>query len=205
VAARRRWQPTSRLCSVSTVPGDAEQTKRRLLEAATADFAHHGIAGARVDRIAEAARTNKQMIYAYFGNKDTLFDAVFTTHVGAHIERVDFDAADLPAYAGRLFDAFEDDPAALRLSTWYRLERPEGRGLEAMIAVNAIRLDRLRQAQREGLISRRFEPVQLLVLIQSIATAWSTINPELGTAVPRGRAYRRATVMQAVAQLVAAA
>ena len=43
---------------------DAEDTKRRIFEAATAEFADHGIAGARVDRIAARAGANKQLIYA---------------------------------------------------------------------------------------------------------------------------------------------
>ena len=38
---------------------DAEATKARILEAATAEFAAHGIAGARVDRIAASAGANK--------------------------------------------------------------------------------------------------------------------------------------------------
>jgi AcrR family transcriptional regulator len=33
-------------------------------------------AGARVDRIAASANANKQLIHAYFGSKDQLFDAV---------------------------------------------------------------------------------------------------------------------------------
>src|SRR5664279_944863 len=96
---------------------DSERTKSRLLQAATNEFAEFGIAGARIDRIAKAAQTNKQMIYAYFGSKDQLFDTVFSAYVGAWLERVDFDVADLPGYAGRLFDRFEDDPGSLRLST----------------------------------------------------------------------------------------
>lgn len=32
------------------------------------------------------------------------------------------DAADLPAYAGRLFDGFQARPQVLRLATWYELE-----------------------------------------------------------------------------------
>ena len=42
---------------------DAEATKRRILDAATAEFAGHGYGGARVDQIAEAARSNKRMLY----------------------------------------------------------------------------------------------------------------------------------------------
>ena len=52
---------------------DAEATKRRILEAATAEFAGHGYGGARVDQIADAARTNKRMLYYYYGSKEALF------------------------------------------------------------------------------------------------------------------------------------
>ncbi len=41
------------------MPGDAEATKERLLEAATSEFAACGLAGAGVDRIAAAAGSNK--------------------------------------------------------------------------------------------------------------------------------------------------
>jgi AcrR family transcriptional regulator len=181
---------------------DSDQTKSRLLAAAMAEFAEYGIAGARIDRIAAAARTNKQMIYAYFGNKDALFDTVFTAHVAAWLDTVDFDVSDLPGYAGRLFDYFEDDPASLRLSTWYRLERPAGEGLRAVIEVNSVRLERLRRAQREGLVTDQFTPVELLALIQAIATSWATMNPEFGAAAPVSRDARRRTVVEAVRQLV---
>ena len=182
---------------------DSAQTKKRLLDAARAEFAEFGIAGARIDRIAAKATTNKQMIYAYFGNKDALFDTVFSAHVQESRERVDFDVADLPGYAGKLFDHFEDDPDALRLSTWYRLERPRGAGLEAVIAINETRLDRLRQAQAAGILPAHFDPVQLLALIQAIATSWATMNPEYGTDVARvGRDQRRSTVVEAVRRVL---
>ncbi|MET0133977.1 MAG: TetR family transcriptional regulator [Kibdelosporangium sp.] len=181
---------------------DSDQTKGRLLAAAMAEFAEYGIAGARIDRIANAARTNKQMIYAYFGNKDGLFDTVFTEHVARWLAAVDFDVGDLPGYAGRLFDYFEADPAALRLSTWYRLERPAGPGLKAVIEVNDLRLARLARARRDGRLPSRFEPVQLLALIQAMATSWATMNPEFSAASAGDRDYRRATVVSAVARLL---
>src|SRR5579864_5983765 len=92
---------------------DAVRTKARLLDAARDEFAEYGIAGARVERIAAAAGCNKAMIYRYFDDKDALFDAAFAAHVTAHLDRVNFDATDLPAYAGRLFDILEDDAAAI--------------------------------------------------------------------------------------------
>ena len=68
--------------------GDAQATQRRLLEAAAQEFAARGIAGARVDRIAEAARSNKAQIYHYFGSKDELFDAVFNSLVADTLHEV---------------------------------------------------------------------------------------------------------------------
>jgi AcrR family transcriptional regulator len=52
---------------------DPEATKTRILAAAAKEFAKHGLGGARVDAIAAAAKSNKRMLYHYFGNKDDLF------------------------------------------------------------------------------------------------------------------------------------
>jgi len=53
-----------------------EQTKREILEAATAEFSEKGFAGGRVDDIAARTRTTKRMIYYYFGGKQQLYSAV---------------------------------------------------------------------------------------------------------------------------------
>jgi AcrR family transcriptional regulator len=52
---------------------DPEATKARILAAAEREFAKLGLGGARVDRIAAQAKSNKRMLYHYFGNKDDLF------------------------------------------------------------------------------------------------------------------------------------
>src|SRR5712671_2080560 len=101
---------------------NAQDTKRRILAAATEEFTEHGIAGARVDRIAAAANSNKAMLYAYFGNKEQLFDAVFAAMVTAASDAIPFDAHDLPGYAAAMFDRYRTDAHMTRLSDWYRLE-----------------------------------------------------------------------------------
>ncbi|MEW5880793.1 MAG: TetR/AcrR family transcriptional regulator [Pseudomonadota bacterium] len=55
---------------------DADATRARILAAATQEFARHGMAGARGDRIARAARSSERMVYYYFGSKEGLFRAV---------------------------------------------------------------------------------------------------------------------------------
>jgi TetR/AcrR family transcriptional regulator len=54
----------------------SEQSQQQILAAAEAEFADKGLAGARVDAIAEASGINKQMIYYYYGSKDDLYLAV---------------------------------------------------------------------------------------------------------------------------------
>jgi AcrR family transcriptional regulator len=116
---------------------DIQATKKRLLEAATNEFAQRGIAGARVDRIAELAGCSKALIYDYFGNKDQLFDAVYDALVVAFVQEVPIDTSDLAGYAGRLFDQYQACPEILRLAIWDILERGgSGTQLEAVQAAN---------------------------------------------------------------------
>ncbi|MBV6700180.1 TetR family transcriptional regulator [Kitasatospora aureofaciens] len=101
---------------------DSTATKERILAAATAEFAAHGVAGARVDRIATQAQANKRAIYDYFGDKNKLFAAVLE-HLMADLARaVPPGDDDLPAYAERLFDYHRAHPEALRLLMWEALE-----------------------------------------------------------------------------------
>jgi AcrR family transcriptional regulator len=58
------------------LPRDADLTRKRILAAATVEFARKGLGGARVDEIAFRSKSNKRMIYHYFGGKEQLFKAV---------------------------------------------------------------------------------------------------------------------------------
>jgi AcrR family transcriptional regulator len=160
---------------------DAEATKRRLLDAATREFAEHGIAGARVDRIAADARANKAQIYHYFGSKDALFDAVLTDMARRTVDEVPIDATRLPQYAGRLFDSYLERPWVQRLVTWYRLERGGADNVslvEAVVRSNADKVAAIRQAQDDGVISTRFSPAVLLTLVLHLSSLWAGQIPE---------------------------
>jgi AcrR family transcriptional regulator len=54
----------------------AAATRQRILDAALAEFAEKGLAGARVDEIAARAGANKRMLYAHFGSKEELWMVV---------------------------------------------------------------------------------------------------------------------------------
>jgi AcrR family transcriptional regulator len=186
---------------------DAEDTRRRIFEAATAEFTTHGIAGARMDRIAAAAGANKQLIYAYFGNKRTLFEAVVSEHVTRFLEEVPFDAEQLPGYATRMFDFYVAHPEIAQLGAWHALEPGESEHRIPVIerAIRS-RARAIAQAQEEGAVTRRLRAGDLLTLVGSIASAWAVATPEREPHAPAGArtiAARRAAVEEAVRRLVA--
>ena len=65
------------------MPRDPELTRKKVLAAAVAEFAAHGYAGARIDRIAGRAGVNKRMLYHHFGAKEAVFEAALADRLSA--------------------------------------------------------------------------------------------------------------------------
>ena len=53
----------------------ADRRRKAILRAAVREFSAHGLAGARTDAIAEAAKVNKALLYYYFKSKNALYNA----------------------------------------------------------------------------------------------------------------------------------
>jgi AcrR family transcriptional regulator len=66
-------RPAGRKTRAATRTNDPERTTADILEVATREFAEKGLAGARIDAIADAMKTSKRMIYYYFGSKEGLY------------------------------------------------------------------------------------------------------------------------------------
>jgi AcrR family transcriptional regulator len=177
---------------------DAEDTKRRLLEAAAQEFAERGIAGARIDRIAAAAKANKALIYTYYGNKEDLFDAVFNALVVDTVSDVPIDPDDLAGYAGRLFDRNISHPRGFRLAVWHSLERGGAMLPEAVVAANRDKIEAIAKAQRDGRVSDRFPAEELMVLVTGLSILGA---PDLAMTHTTDQAQRRRTVVEAVRML----
>jgi AcrR family transcriptional regulator len=183
---------------------DAAATRARLLAAARREFAAFGIAGARVDRIAAEAASNKAQIYHYFGSKEQLFDAVFTVAVDEVLREVPLDVDDLPGAAARLADGYEKHPDALRLVTWQRLERSTEPPAAAVNASKA-RIAEIEQAQADGRLSGRYPADVLLHAVLHIAALWATTGLHMTWArKPPSAATRRRIITQMVRDLLAA-
>jgi len=157
-------------------PRNAEATRERILEAAMAEFSAHGVAGARVDRIAKIAGCNKNLIYIYFENKETLFTTVLRKNLTRHYEELPFTLDDLPGYAVRVFDFAMSHPDLMRLLAWFGLEQTSENPAERAIARNAQVLA-LKKAQKAGQVGAAFPPDFLMIALMALATAWTAANP----------------------------
>ena len=156
---------------------DTERTKRLLLDAATEEFSAHGLAGARVDRIAAKAGVNKERIYQYFGKKDDLFAAVLGSRLRRSMDEVPMDGVGPEAvgdYAGRLFDHHLADGVIPRLVFWEGLERgPATIADAARVEYHAEKVARF-QELLPGI--DRAAAGELLLTIVTLVNAWPVLG-----------------------------
>ncbi|MCL7493949.1 MULTISPECIES: TetR family transcriptional regulator [Streptomyces] len=151
-------------------------TYRRILEVATQEFAEHGIAGARIERIVSAARSNKAQLYTYFGSKEGLFDAIFFGSLERIVNVAPIDATDLADWAVRLYDEYLRRPDLIRLATWARLERrPAGHLVDDPDRLDDGKLRAISEAQAAGLV-RKGDPFDLMAMVIAMSMAWSPVS-----------------------------
>lgn len=186
------------------MPPDATETKRRLLTAAVEEFATHGLAGARVDRIAENASANKRSIYMHFGTKEELFDRVVADSMSELARAVSIDAGRLPDYAGALFDRLRQRPHITRLYLWAGLERQQP--IDAEVREYRRNVTAIKAAQDAGRVRTDIPAVELMAMVIALVISWDTASWSL-KALQAGTGHdpvddRRAAVTAAVAGLV---
>jgi AcrR family transcriptional regulator len=160
--------------AVRTPRGEA--TRQRIVEAATAEFSRHGIAGARVERIVETARTNKAQLYGYFGSKDALFDVIFEASLERILAVAPIDAEDLADWAVRLYDEYLVRPDLIRIATWHRLERrPTGDLVADVARFDTDKRAAIVAAQRAGRVVAG-DPFDVMALVIAMSMAWSPVS-----------------------------
>jgi AcrR family transcriptional regulator len=192
---------------------NTEETKRRLKEAATAEFAASGLHGTTMDRIAQRAGINKERLYNYFGDKERLFATVLAdelANVAAAVPAEDpLRGGDLGEYAGRLFDYHVAHPRLIRLLHWEALaygdrEVPDE---AARAAHYRDKTSTLEAAQASGALAGAPDADHLLFLLLALAAWWVAV-PQVARMVTgadeRSRdelARRRAAVVAAARRL----
>ena len=183
------------------------ETRQRVLEAAAAEFAEYGVAGARINRIAETAKASKERIYAWFGDKDALFDHVMQTGLDRLAYAVPIDA-DLVEYTVRLHNYFVNDPSAERVAMWAWLHDAATLGSFSAGRVEGYRhkLEVIAEAQERGVVDSSWKPEELLALLLAVASNWERAPAELRSIgcpeYAESEEARCASVRQAAQRLV---
>ncbi|MFD6529999.1 TetR family transcriptional regulator [Streptomyces sp. NPDC060184] len=192
-------------------PPGTDSTRDRIVAAATAEFSRYGIAGARIERIARAARTSKERLYAHFRGKEELYATIAAAELAAVAGATRLDPADLPGYAGRVHDYFAAHPERLRLMNWGRLELADGTPPDPddpMQATVRHKTGQVREAQEAGLLDPAWDPADILMFVNQLAMSWVG-QPDLTPVDPDERAAflaeRRAAIVAAVQRLFPAA
>jgi AcrR family transcriptional regulator len=194
------------------MPYDADATRARIFDAATREFAEHGVAGARVDRIAARAQANKASIYAYFGDKEQLFGAILERKLGELADAVALDPARVPDYVGELFDFHLAHPEVIRLlahETLRYAEEPVPREDERASHYRA-KADALADAQAAGQVDADLDPRHLVIILTGLV-GWYFSTPQVARmlladpADPADIAAYRASAVEAARRIIAPA
>ncbi|MBE7540514.1 MAG: TetR/AcrR family transcriptional regulator [Opitutaceae bacterium] len=107
-----------------------DRTKRRLLQAAIRLFSEKGYHGVSVDEIVAKAKSNKRMVYHYYGSKNDIYLAALVDVLG-RLESVEFQAVVAKGRADQqlrdllvaYFKFLDANPEFYRLLLWENLER----------------------------------------------------------------------------------
>ena len=156
-------------------------TRDRLMKAARTEFALHGFAGARIERILAKAGANPRMLYHYIGGKSELYVAVLEEALGdlrSHELRLDIEQADPLAGLLQLFDFmndhFEGNQHLVRLLTNENLQKARFmktssriREMSSPVLVMIARL--LERGGAAGLLVPDLDPLRVYVLMVALS------------------------------------
>jgi len=157
--------------------GRPEQSRAAILRAAIREFAQEGMAGARTDAIARAARVNKALLYYYFRDKETLYGEAIDYAFGQlsqHMMQV-LDQ-DLPPrekvllYVGTYFDFIAENYAYRNLIQMETMRAGHGSPHLQRVAKRYFQplFTRLSRLIREGIGRGEFRPVEPLHFVPSM-------------------------------------
>ncbi|MBS0641975.1 MAG: TetR/AcrR family transcriptional regulator [Acetobacteraceae bacterium] len=192
---------------------DPDRTRRDILEVARAEFVEHGLAGARVDAIAERTATTKRMIYYYFGSKEGLYSAVLQqAYAGIRTAEADLALDDLdPETAMRrlidlTFDYHDEHPDFVRLVSIENIH--QGAYLRRLGTIGEVNAGIIHTLSRivargveAGLFHRSADPVDLHMLIS--APCFYRVSNQHTFGAIFGRDLQAPEVRQAHRRLVA--
>ena len=202
--------------------GQPEQTRAAILKAAIDEFAREGVAGARTDAIARAAKVNKALLYYYFRDKETLYGAALDAVFEGLTQRIsEVLARDLPPrekireFVGAHFDFIASHQAYPRMvqrelmragrSGSPHLKRIVERYLRPTFArVREVMLEAIARGEMRNLNPMDVAPslVALNIFYFSSAPMMRLLTPGIDPFSPEQIARRRAAVLDFISAAI---
>ncbi|MFD9888282.1 TetR/AcrR family transcriptional regulator [Amycolatopsis sp. NPDC059027] len=156
---------------------DPERTRKLLLDAAAAEFARHGFAGARISAIAARAGVNQQLISYYFDGKEGLYQALSDSWWQYENELVTSDMKPSEGIRQYALEALKN-PDGVRLFAWGGLEYsgPQDDPDQVRRAERMRRsVDGIRALQESGQLPAEVDPACLMIMLMAGAMATTTL------------------------------
>jgi TetR/AcrR family transcriptional regulator len=178
----------------------SERTQHLILTAAEDEFADKGLAGARVDVIAEESGVNKQMIYYYYGSKEDLYLAVLErAYTAMRQSERELNLADLNPIEAITklvefkFDYYAKNPATIRLLVSENMQsarylKQSSRLREMQISLIDVLQSVLTAGEKNKMIRPGVDPVQLYMSIAALSYFYFSNSATLSTAFGRNLA-----------------
>jgi TetR/AcrR family transcriptional regulator len=157
--------------------GRPEESRTAILQAAIREFAREGIAGARTDAIAKAAKVNKALLYYYFHDKNALYGAALDHVFQERNQRLmPVLAADVPPgekivrYVGAFFDYLAENPAHREMVQRELFNVPRRGQMQRIVKLYMRPMfEEMVKVLREGIATGVFRPIDPMQFIPSMA------------------------------------
>lgn len=146
-------------------------TKRKILEAATEVFVQKGFSGASISDIAGKAGINQSLIYHHIGNKESLWKEVKKYLLGDHGKNHPVESSDFDQFISHIIkervEVYDNDPRILRLIQWQALEdQQELQGGASSAPLNWVK--KISSLQESGNIRSDYPAHLITVFIYSL-------------------------------------
>ena len=179
--ALRRTGGSSAIAESAGPKRNAARTKEKILKAAEVEFSRHGFTGARVEKIANRAKSNMRMLYHYFGSKQDLYLKSLETiyiRVRGNEENLNLKGSDPVEGMSRLVDfTFQhllSNPEFVRmvmnenLLNGHYLRKSKLVPELTFPLVDAI-TDLLRRGEAKGVFRKGIDPIHLYITILAVS------------------------------------
>jgi AcrR family transcriptional regulator len=174
-------EPQAKRQRVTTRTNDPARTMAGIMAVATQEFAAKGLAGARIDAIADATHTSKRMIYYYFGSKEGLYLAVLEeSYRRIRKTESDLQLADLPPLealaklVGFTFDHHYGNQDFVRLVMSENIQRGEYLAQSKLIQeLNVSVIESIQELYergvKKGVFRKGLDPIDIHASISALA------------------------------------